>query len=368
MAGSRTIARRFVAASATLTALVSLALCAVEIPAFAGAAGTVQGIVTTRGAGQDGVSVEVYLDRKSGVAGAPFAVTESGGGGRFTIELPAGVYYLWAKGKPPAFGPPAVTEFAANPVAVTAGKTTVLPPLELKEAGREALPAPPKETGLKGRVTMAGKPAADVSVVIYDAGAARLIGPGYLASIVTGLDGAFQVDLPPGKYRVAARKRKDGAAAGFLRVGDLSGEYAGNPLSVALGKYSDLGELRLHPVDERRLAEQERSRREGASPTRLVGNAVTPKGKPLPGQYVFVYRDQGMIGRPEQMATTGADGSFSFDLPGGGTWYLGARSTMGGPRQPGELVGRLSGSVDSSVTIQQGMTKSGLAITMEVAW
>jgi len=368
MAVMRKFTARLIAGGAALTALVVLALFAVSASAAAGGEGTVQGIVTTAGAGQDGVAVEVYLDQKKDVVGTPFTVTVSRDGGRFALELPAGVYYLWAKGKPPAFGPPAVTEFAANPVTVVAGKATVLPPLELKEVGRGAFPAPPKETGLQGRVTASGKPAADVSVMIYDAGAARLTGPGYLASMVTGPDGDFQVDLPPGKYRVAARKRQDGAAAGFLRSGDMSVEYAGNPVTVALGKYADLGDLRLHGLDEQRLAERERNRREGASPTRLVGVVTGPEGRPLAGQYVFVYRDQGMIGRPEQMATTGGDGSFVFDLPGGGTWYLGARSTMGGPRQPGEMAGRLSGSPDSSVTVKPGSTKSGITIVMEVVW
>jgi hypothetical protein len=75
-----------------------------------------------------------------------------------------------------------------------------------------------------------------------------------------------------------------------------------------------------------------------------------------------------MIGRPELMAVSGRDGAFAVELPGGGTWYLGARSTMGGPRQPGEMAGRLSGSTDSSVAVRAGERKSGLVIRMEVVW
>lgn len=357
--------------NAVVRALLAAALLAVPLcaaPAGAGGSGTVRGTVTTAGAGQDGIAIEVYLEEKQGAGGAPFAVTESRDGGRFSLELPAGSYYLWAKGKAPAFGPPRVAEHPANPVVVSAGAATELPPLELREIGGGAVPPAPRETGLRGKVLEEGKASADASVMVYDGRVARLAGPGFVASMLTGPDGLFQFDLAPGSYKVSARKRRDGAAAGYLRSGDLSAEYAGNPVAVAPGRYTDLGDLPLHPVDVKRLAERERTRREGSAPTRLAGGVAGPEGKPLTGQYVFVYRDPGMIGRPTLMTVTGTDGAFSFDLPGGGTWYVGARSTMGGPRQPGEMVGRLAGSADSSVVVKEGTTRTGLAITMEVAW
>jgi len=238
----------------------------------------------------------------------------------------------------------------------------------LKEVGREAAQTAPRDTGIKGRAVIDGKAAADVTVMVYAGDAKRLIGPGYVAMIVTGPDGMFQVDLPTGAYRVAARKRRDGGSAGFLKPGDFSVEYPGNPLSVLLGKYTDLGQLVLHDVDRERLAAVEKPRREGASPTRLAGRLEGPDGKPLGGQFVFAYSNQGMIGRPDLMAVTGSDGGFTLDLPGGGTYWIGARSAMGGPRQPGEMAGRLSGSPDSSVSVAAGSSREGLVIKMEVMW
>ncbi len=347
--------------------LAILGTIAFSLPALAGGEGTIRGAVSAGGVAQPGVAIEVYLESRKGSGGTPFIVTESGEGGSFEIELPAGRYYLWARGRAPAFGPPLVSEYGANPVVVVEGKTTVLLPFALREAGSQSLPAAPKETGVRGRVLVGEAGAAEASVMIYGADAPRLTGPGYVASVVSDPDGAFQADLPPGKYRVVARKRSGGGAAGFLQQGDLSAEHKGNPVTVVGGAYTDIGALALHPVDVKRLAERERERTAGA-PTVLAGVVTGPDGNPVAGQHVFIYRDQGMIGRPELMAVSGGDGSFVVSLPGGGTWYLGARSTMGGPRQPGEMAGRLAGSPDSSVSVRAGERKTGLVIRMEVVW
>lgn len=353
--------------SAALLALCALLPVLPAVPSAGKEGGRLEGTVVSRGRALEGVAVEVYLERRRSAAGAPFAVTGSDGAGKFALELPPGEYYLWAREQAPAFGPPRVAEYPGNPVEVFARRSTLLEPLEMKEAGSESAPAPPG-TGIRGRAVIDGEPAADVSVMVYGGGAERLTGPDYVASVLTGPEGRFEADLAPGTYRVAARKRRDGSLAGFLRPGDYSAEFEGNPVTVREGSYLSLGRLALHPVDPGRLAAEERRRLEGTSPTRLSGTVVGPDGNPLAGQYVFAYRDQGMIGRPDMMAITGDDGTFSFDLPGGGTYYLGARSTMGGPRQPGEMAGRLDGSPDASVQVEEGGRRSGLMIMMESVW
>jgi hypothetical protein len=336
-------------------------------PAWGGD-GTVQGTVSFRGEGQEGITIEVYLERKKQAGGTPFAMTESGVGGTFSLTLPPGEFYLWARERAPAFGPPKVVEYGGNPVRVRSGERTELGPMPLAEVGRGSAEPVPPETGLAGRVVIAGEPAADTSVTVYGAEARRLMGPGYVAMIFTGPDGLFQADLAPGTYRVAARKRRDGGAAGFLREGDFTGEHAGNPVTVKEGEYTAIGDLPLHEVDSTRLAQEAGRRSAGASSTRLAGRVTGPDGKPLPGQHVFLYRDQGMIGRPLKVAESGEDGAFTFDVPAGGRYYIGARSTIGGPRQPGEMAGRLAGSPDASVEVKEGETKTGLAISMEEVW
>jgi len=335
-------------------------------PAAAAADGTVAGLVSSAGRGVGDVAVEVYLEKKKDVGGTPFALTRSGDDGRFSIALPPGDFYLWAREEAPLFGPPRVTEYEGNPVTVVSGKKTLLDDLELKEVGGRAAAAP--GTGVRGRAVVAGAPAADVSVMMYDGATAQLTGPGYAAMAVTGTDGHFETDLAPGRYRVALRKRRGGGLGGFLGPGDQSGEYEANPVTVVAGAYLDLGDVALHEVDPARLAREEEARRRGEGTGALSGAVTGTNGKPLAGQYVFLYRDGGMIGRPDAVAVTADDGSFRFGITGRGTWYLGARSSMGGPRQPGEMVGRLAGSTDSSVTVTEGENRKGLAIVMEALW
>lgn len=353
--------------AASIVAAALAALAVASPGAAAPGTGTVRGTVTVGGSGRGGVAVEVYLEpRKSTAGGAPFALAESGPGGGFEIVLPPGEYYLWGRSPAPAFGPPLVTEHPGNPVRVEAGRETVLAPLAMREAGAGP-DQPPEGTGISGRATFEGRPAAEVAVMVYDAAEGKLTGPGFAAAALTGEDGRFQAQLPPGSYRVVARRRAGGEASGFLREGDLTSEPTG-PLSVESGRQVDVGVLALRQVDPAALAERQRERRSGAGPTRLSGTVRDGQGRPLAGQYVFAYRDQGMIGRPDLMAVTGQDGSFLLDLPGGGTWHIGARSTMGGPRQPGEMVGRLAGSPDSSVTLRDGEARQGLLIPMEAVW
>ena len=141
-----------------------------------------------------------------------------------------------------------------------------------------------------------------------------------------------------------------------------------DPVRVEEWRYLDLGDLELHEVDRERLAAESARGHQGGADTVVEGVATGPDGKPRPGQFVFVYRDEGMIGRPEAVTSTDARGAFRLALPGGGTYYFGARSRYGGPRQPGEWVGRLAGRPDNSLEIAQGRAVKGLAIVMEQVW
>ena len=118
-----------------------------------------------------------------------------------------------------------------------------------------------------------------------------------------------------------------------------------DPIVVPASGYLDLGDLPLHEVDAGRLAAKGARGPQESATTVLEGRVLGPDGKPRAGQFVFVYRDEGMIGRPESMARTGADGEFALTLSGGGKYYIGARSRHGGPRQPGEWAGKLAGAV-----------------------
>lgn len=348
--------------SAAFMVLLGVA-CAGSAPA---ADGAVRGRVASAGQGVADIAVEIYLQEKKGLGGTPFAVTRTGGDGGFAIELPPGDYYFWAREEAPLFGPPRVSEYGQNPVVVKKGARTILEDLVLREVGGAAAAVP--GTGIRGRAVIGPDPAADVTVMIYDGARAELKGPGYAAMAVTDAEGRFEADLAAGSYSVALRKRRGGGMGGFLGEGDHSGEYKGNPVAVVEGSYLDLGDVSLHAVDPGKLARETETRQKGPGTAVLGGRVKGTDGKPLGGQYVFLYRDGGMIGRPAAVTTSGPDGLFRFALGESGTWYVGARGSMGGPRQPGEMVGRLTGSADSSVTVTDGEERRDLVIVMEAQW
>lgn len=349
------------------TGLVLCIAVALFSPACTSRPGEVAGKITFREAEVEGVAVEVYLKGDRG-GGAPFAAAESTTGGRFSLSLPPGDYWIWAKEAAPAFGPRKIAEYEGNPVSVRPGEVTALGAIELRPVGSADQDPAPSGAGIRGKVLLGGTGVGEAAVTIYKGAREVLTGPGYVAVVRTDGDGSFQADLGPGEYRVAVRKRKDGTAAGFLRPGDHSAEYGGNPVRVEEGSYTDLASITLHEVDSERLAAAAEDRSAARSSTRLAGRVVDGEGKPLGGQFVFVYKDQGMIGRPHQLTTSDSEGGFVLNLAGGGTYYIGARERFGGPREPGELVGRLADPPDSSVEVAEGAAVEGLAIVMEEMW
>jgi hypothetical protein len=329
--------------------------------------GSIEGRAVSGGVGVGGTTVEIYLSSGRSRESTPFATATTGSTGAFRLELPAGSYWVWVKDLASTQGPRRLAEFPGNPVRLAAGATQALGDIELHAVGKPQQAAAPPGVGVRGRITFAGQPAGETAVMIYDAASTRLAGPGYLALVRTDADGRFQVDLAPGPYRFAARRRHGGATSGYLQAGDLSATAPADPIVVPAGGYLDLGDLPLHEVDASRLAAKGGTAVQETT-TVLEGRVLGPDGKPRPDQFVFVYGDEGMIGRPESMARTGADGEFALSLPGGGKYYIGARSRHGGPRQPGEWAGKLVGTPDSGLSVLAGRRVKGLTIVMEQVW
>jgi len=346
-----------------------LALCGLLVASGCGSRpGAIEGRAVSRGTAVAHASVEIYLSSGRGKETTPFATAATGEDGSFRLELPAGRYWVWVKDLASTQGPRRLAEYPGNPVQLTSGQTQPLGEVELHAVGKPQETAAAPGTGIRGRILHAGTPAAETAIMIYEASSARLAGPGYIALVRTDAEGRFQLDLAPGAYRFAARRRRSGAASGYLQVGDLSATAPQDPLVVPAGGYLELGDLVLHEVDAGRLAAEGSQGFQQPSETRLEGRVLGPDGKPRAGQFVFVYRDEGMIGRPETMARTDADGVFALSLPGGGKYYLGARSRHGGPRQPGEWAGKLAGTPDSGLEVLVGRRVKGLTIVMEQVW
>jgi len=330
--------------------------------------GSIEGRAVFRGSAVAGATVEIYLSAGRGGESTPFTTAVTGVDGAFRLELPAGSYWVWVKDLFTTEGPRRLAEYPGNPVNLAAGATQRLGELELHAAGtsQEAVAAP--GAGIRGRVLYAGAPAGETAIMIYDAAGTRLAGPGYIALVRSDAEGRFQIDLAPGAYRFAARRRRGGATSGQLQQGDLSATAPADPIVVPARDYLDLGDLLLHEVDTGRLAAKGAQGFQESATTALEGRVLGPHASPRAGQFVFAYRDEGMIGRPESMARTGADGEFVLSLPGGGKYYIGARSRHGGPRQPGEWAGKLTGSSDSGLVVLAGRRVKGLTIVMEQVW
>jgi len=347
---------------------VAIVLAGLVAPACGSRTGSIEGRAVSRGAAVAGATVEVYLSAERGRESAPFATAATGENGSFRLELPDGRYWVWVKDLASTEGPRRLAEYAGNPVQLAAGQARQLGDVELQAVGKTQQSDAAPGTGIRGRVLHAGEPAGETAVTVYEAGSTRLTGPGYLALARTDSEGRFQIDLAPGLYRFAARRRRSGAASGYLQEGDLSATSPGDPIVVPADGYLDLGDLVLHEVDSGRLATAGPRGGQEVSATRLEGRVVGRDGKPRAAQFVFVYRDEGMIGRPEAMARTDYTGGFSVSLPGGGKYYLGARSRHGGPRQPGEWAGKLAGTPDSGLELLAGRSVKGLTIVMEQVW
>jgi hypothetical protein len=308
-----------------------------------------------------GVTVRAFatLDH----AGAAVAVSApSSEDGSYRLELPPGSYAL--------FGWPADrARFAfcgRNPVTVEAGAK----PLWI---GMQAVPvtapttapyADPYSAAIEGQALLDGKPAAGAYVYLYLDPGEDLKGQGYRMSAPTAADGYFSFDgLPESNYYLAVRKRQDGQKVGPVREGDLYGLYPGNPLTARAGVST---RLTVHLAVKAKDAVEAETFGRGGGPV-LRGRVVDAAGQGVGNVHVFAYTDR-VIGhqRPAALSTpTGADGTFTVNLPAPGTYYVGARQLYGDSPAPGELFGMFEASADHGLTVGGGEIRDKLTIVVE---
>ncbi len=329
-----------------------------------------QGQLLFQGEPLAGAQLEVYLKSGEERSSAPFTVVSTDPNGYYRAELPRGSYYLVGKLKQQTGGVNRMlmAEAPANPYAVEENLRKVAP-FELQEMGLGGnLPADP-DTWLEGVVTVGDSPLPDAFVYVYTEDTGDLMGPSYAKLAQADAQGRFRLELPAGRFWLAARKRSDGARAGEPLAGDLNGRYAGNPVELARGQQLQLEPFELKPVDETRQQQRRAAGKFIATDTVISGTAVDDQGSPLSGIYVYAYLDSRMIGKPTFIsAPTTTDGRFELFLGDGGKYYLGARSTFGGPLEPGEWVGTWDGSADHSFSIEQGQTHALGELQLREVW
>ena len=372
--------RSFLSAGALLSLLL-LSSCSLRTgtvtgstaaPAAVTVAPAAPGAVLVRATFREAPLEEVRVEFRRSPAeatGTPFAVGKTDREGIAALVLPPGRYFLtarWTKdgdvSRPIAPGD-RYAWFGGNPVYVVRGA-----PMEIF-LGLEEFPEPPATvgepaggTGVAGRVVSVGAPVEGVSVFAYVRTDSAFRDPGFAASVPTGTDGSFVLDLPPGDYYLLARKRASGGIAGPMRKGDLFGYYPGNPVSVRAGGYRLLS-IPATALKHRNVPSWSGSYKGAAL---IEGKIVGTDGKPRAGVYAAMYDNPFLLNRPVFLSdVTGADGSFRLPVPVPGVYYLGARTGYGRAPGPGDLYGRFEGNPAHSVTLREGDHFEGIVITVK---
>lgn len=191
-----------------------------------------------------------------------------------------------------------------------------------------------------------------------------LYGPAFASSKLTGIDGSFDLALPPGEYVLVARKRQNGDLSGPVLAGDNRSEFIN--LTVT-GKHPQMTIVAPPKVgDSRRLTEEA-----AATQTGLSGRILDSDGNPVEGARVHVYDHVQMSERPKYVSEkTTPDGGYVIFLPKGGTYYLAARDKFGGPPKLGDLYGRYDqGTIEpSAVVIEDKKVLENVDITVTKVW
>lgn len=313
--------------------------------------------VSTKGVA--GVQVMAYPLSATHLTGAPVATSApTQADGLFRLELPPGDYFFLARGEG------LFAYYGRNPVGV--------PAAGLKEMNLglvpQRLPVPEQKTqvttGLLGQVTAEGKPLAGALIYVYTDLASQFKGMGLGMAGPTDAKGMFEVELPAGTYYLLARQRNSGSTMGPLQAGDYIGYYPGNPLVVKEGALARIAIPMLEvPEKVERLADQLFGQ------TSIHGRILDKNKQPLAGMRVMLYDDAQMLNRPLYVSQpTGKDGSFVLSFPHGGTYYLVARSALGGAPGPGELYGTYDKRPDHAVVVKDGQTLKGIDIQVEELW
>ncbi|PLX43119.1 MAG: hypothetical protein C0608_00230 [Deltaproteobacteria bacterium] len=308
--------------------------------------------------------VQLYEKAEQDRSTPPVAEGPSGEDGSFSITAPAGLYYVWAKATMLSEGREyrLVGEAVPNPVAPAAGGSATVE-IELTDPSGFSASTAPEGSGVMGNVTATGKGKERLTLYIYRGAHERPIGPDFITA-TDPEEGAFKVNLLPGEYTLAIRSRKSGNDFGPPAPED---RVFSRIFTVKSGEYMDLGPISLNEIDSDLWRSVTASLGDGS--TKVKGVIVNDREQPEAGVRVLAFEDGRMAGKPVAVSpATGIDGSFTLLLPRGGSFFLGARSRIGGPAAPGERVGQERGEDGGGLKVKEGETVKGVKIVVEEVW
>lgn len=303
-----------------------------------------------------GIQVGAYpLDSLHLRGEPPFVSAQTGEDGLFNLMLPSGSYFFIAEGEQ------LFSFYGRNPVTVPAAGIAAMNLSLVERQPQQVAVEPMVETGVLGHVYADGKPVAGVVVTVYTDLTSQLKGQGLGMTAPTDESGRFEAPLPAGTYYLIARKRQSGHFMGPLQAGDYFGYFADNPVQIKEGQVLRVP-LSLIEVPEKVEALADSLFGE----TSISGRIVGPEGQPLAGIRVLLYDNAMMLNRPLFVSQpSAADGSYVISFPVGGTYWLAARSQLGGPPLPGEQFGRYLASQDGSVQLKTGQHLTEIELAAE---
>jgi len=230
----------------------------------------------------------------------------------------------------------------------------------------------PERSGIRGRIVMkdTGEPVSKGYVYGYVArGQTRAVQMGVIGIsdwISQGSDetGMYKLDLPPGDYFVVARKRASGLNYGPLFKGDWYDHSTARSLVVVRK-----GEYRTVNFELVKLAEpmffQGLTASGKATDTGIKGRLLNESGEHVPGTFVIAYINSDMRRAPDFASTlTDDEGYYTLYLPGGGRYWLAARTFVMKLPQKGEPFARYEGSPDHSIMVEKGRFLQGIDLVL----
>lgn len=349
---------------------ILLLLLIVSSTTPASADGTIQGKVSHQEKGVAGAIVALYSVAGEKITGPPdYEAAKSAEDGSFTITAKPGQYFLVAKKYQDPANPGAgdlFSYYGGNPIAVEEGKT-----ITIGVNGAPILPVTEKSkkggTGIRGRIFADGQPLGRTRVTLYQDAATIFRGIGY-ASAVTNDKGDFSFNLEPGEYYLIARKRVGEEKMGPLVDGDFFGFAHANPVKVEADRFTmiNINAAVKHVKVKQGGQDITLGGTVTAGATTISGILRDKSGQPVAKVYAAAYRDAMMTMKPDFISSpTGVDGAYTLSVAGGGDYYVGARNTIGGPAEKGDLLGRYAGNEDHVVHIKTDEKLSNIDIVVE---
>lgn len=306
----------------------------------------VNGRIVFDGKPIDDCEISVFLKEEKDKTIPPVKVVATDSGGFFNMKLKRGTYFLNARKK----------QMIDGEVLMLVGETKKIKVSEDINLGDWVIHSKKdsivyeKGAGIEGKI-INFTDYSKVRIYVYESTKTQLKGPDYIKEGKINRDGTFKIDLPPGKFYVAVRERER-RLAGPLSKNDKTAVYEKNPVMIQKGSYTNLGNIKLFTVDAKKLSDvmEKGIFKDGYA---VLGSVYMRDRKLNKKMYILAYENQEMIGKPVSIATTDQNGNFKLILPHEGKFYIGARSRLGGPVEPGEYIGSYIGSNDKAIFVKK---------------